>query len=211
MENYFIKDHIGIFDGFYSPEFCNDVIKFFEYRKNFQYRFTRDGSLQQDESISLRHEQDFVASQQVQEDEFNILDGRRLIEFFSDIFWNKCYSLYLKSYPHNDLMAKLDFNVFKVQKTMPSQGYHVFHFENADHLTARRAMFFILYLNDIKSGGETEFLYQSQRVEPVTGRLIIAPAAFTHVHRGNPPLKDTKYILTSWLEYTNQFSPAVKM
>jgi len=25
--------------------------------------------------------------------------------------------------------------------------------------------------------------------------------AFTHTHRGNPPLSNTKYIMTGWLEY----------
>jgi len=56
-------------------------------------------------------------------------------------------------------------------------------------------------LNDVKEGGETEFLYQSVRVSPKKGTLVIWPAAFTHVHRGNPPLSGTKYIMTSWLEY----------
>ncbi|MGA1379858.1 MAG: 2OG-Fe(II) oxygenase, partial [Chitinophagaceae bacterium] len=50
-------------------------------------------------------------------------------------------------------------------------------------------------------GGETEFLYQSARVEAAQGRLVLAPASYTHMHRGNPPLDGEKYILTSWLEF----------
>jgi hypothetical protein len=58
-----------------------------------------------------------------------------------------------------------------------------------------------LYLNTVEEGGETEFLYQSSRISPVQGTLSISPAAWTHTHRGNPPLKGNKYIITTWLEF----------
>ena len=58
----------------------------------------------------------------------------------------------------------------------------------------------MLYLNDVDDGGETEFLHQSKRVKPEEGTFLIWPAGFTHMHRGNPPLKGEKYIVTSWVE-----------
>lgn len=61
-------------------------------------------------------------------------------------------------------------------------------------------MAFIVYLNDVEGGGETEFLYLGRRVSPVQGRLVIFPAGYTHTHRGNPPLSGEKYILTGWIE-----------
>ena len=54
---------------------------------------------------------------------------------------------------------------------------------------------------DRDEGGETEFLYQSMRVKPKQGTLLIWPAAFTHTHRGNPPLSNEKYIVTGWTEF----------
>jgi len=54
------------------------------------------------------------------------------------------------------------------------------------------------YLNDNFEGGETEFLYLNKRVSAKQGRIIIFPAGFTHVHRGNPPIGGEKYIVTSW-------------
>jgi hypothetical protein len=64
-----------------------------------------------------------------------------------------------------------------------------------------RALFLIFYLNDVEKGGETELYYQKQKVAPRTGRLILAPAGFTHTHRGNMPVSGDKYILTSWVMY----------
>jgi len=59
----------------------------------------------------------------------------------------------------------------------------------------------MLYLNNIEQGGETEFLYQIKRIKPEADKLLIWPAGYTHVHRGNPPLSNDKYILTGWIEY----------
>ena len=58
---------------------------------------------------------------------------------------------------------------------------------------------FMIYLNDVEEGGETEFLHFSKRVKPKTGRIVIWPSAFPYLHRGNPPLSGEKYILTSWM------------
>jgi hypothetical protein len=65
----------------------------------------------------------------------------------------------------------------------------------------RRIAATMMYLNDDFDGGETEFLYQSLRVKPVKGMVLIWPAGFTHVHRGNPPLNKDKYIGTGWYTY----------
>lgn len=90
----------------------------------------------------------------------------------------------------------------KIQMTKPSEGYHVWHCENGGLAVKGRFLAWILYLNDIEEGGETEFIHLSERVQPKTGRLVIFPAGWTHAHRGNPPLSNTKYIATGWMEYT---------
>jgi hypothetical protein len=65
--------------------------------------------------------------------------------------------------------------------------------------TLHRQLFWIIYLNDTFSAGETEFIHQRRKVQPRAGRLVLAPAAFTHTHRGNRPLGGDKYIATSWV------------
>lgn len=89
----------------------------------------------------------------------------------------------------------------KIQKTSMAGGYHHFHFEQAPHDCRGRVAVWMLYLNDVEMGGETEFLYKSLRVTPKKSRLLIWPAGFTHTHRGNPPLSGDKYIMTGWVEH----------
>jgi hypothetical protein len=65
--------------------------------------------------------------------------------------------------------------------------------------TLHRHVLWTLYLNDGFAAGETEFLYQGRKIAPKAGSLLIAPAAFTHTHRGNRPEGGDKYIATSWI------------
>lgn len=90
-----------------------------------------------------------------------------------------------------------------------SGGYPYWHsevFPQAGHNDAlHRILLFMFYLNDVEEGGETEFHYQNIKVKPKAGRMVIAPAYFTHTHRGNVPVSNNKYILTSWVLF-NQAS-----
>lgn len=65
--------------------------------------------------------------------------------------------------------------------------------------TLHRHLLWTLYLNEGFDEGETEFLYQQRKIVPRTGSLLLAPAGFTHTHRGNRPLGMDKYIATSWI------------
>ena len=65
--------------------------------------------------------------------------------------------------------------------------------------TLHRHVLWTIYLNEGFAQGETEFLYQDRKVTPRAGSLLIAPAAFTHTHRGNRPEGADKYIATSWI------------
>jgi hypothetical protein len=83
-------------------------------------------------------------------------------------------------------------------------GYPYWHCElypptPASPESLHRTLLWTVYLNDTFEAGETEFHYQQQLVQPRTGALLIAPAAFTHTHRGNRPRGGDKYIATSWI------------
>lgn len=87
-------------------------------------------------------------------------------------------------------------------------GYHHWHSEiyprDTNCETLHRVLLFMFYLNDVAEGGETEFLYQNRSISARAGTMVIAPAGFTHTHRGNLARSGDKYILTSWV----MFQPA---
>ena len=62
-----------------------------------------------------------------------------------------------------------------------------------------RLMVYMTYLEVPKKGGETEFLHQSLRIDPVVGRTLIWPAGYTHMHRGLMPLDGEKMYITGWI------------
>lgn len=89
---------------------------------------------------------------------------------------------------------------FKWQKTnIKTKGFSDWHTEQSLRQSGLRVLVWSIYLNDVEYGGETEFLYQGKRYKPKTGDFLMWPAGVTHLHRGNPPLSNTKYILTGWL------------
>ena len=73
--------------------------------------------------------------------------------------------------------------------------------------TLHRTLLWTIYLNEDFREGETEFLHQQRKITPRTGSLLIAPAAFTHTHRGNMPRGGDKYIATSWVLFQRADAP----
>jgi hypothetical protein len=90
-----------------------------------------------------------------------------------------------------------------LQKYLADQGgypyWHSEQYPRHDRAEAlHRVVLWSVYLNDTFEGGETEFLYQQRSIRPKVGTLLVAPAAFTHTHRGNRARGGDKYIATSW-------------
>ncbi|MCL1049172.1 2OG-Fe(II) oxygenase [Shewanella abyssi] len=84
-------------------------------------------------------------------------------------------------------------------------GYPHWHSEQFPQLghneALHRVVLYMFYLNDVEEGGETEFYYQDKVIKPKKGTMVIAPAGFTHSHRGNTPKSSDKYIATSWIMF----------
>jgi hypothetical protein len=94
-----------------------------------------------------------------------------------------------------------DINAQKYQAK--SGGYPYWHSEvypqKGANEALHRVLLFMFYLNDVEEGGSTDFYYQNRNIQPKAGSMVIAPAYFTHTHRGAVPISNDKYILTSWV------------
>ena len=192
-----IKDFIGVYDGYIPDEACDQVIELFnkyqEFNKIFS-RFTSEGATK-----DIKEDKHLFCCPEILTDlEFNVTKLKLLMVNFDMALRHYYTETNVKKYTAEDIIT----DHVKIQKTIPSQGYHVWHIEHgASRDNAKRVLVYSIYLNTVEDGGETEFLYQSQRVKPVKGRIVIWPAGFPYVHRGNPPLSGEKYIVTSWIIY----------
>ncbi len=192
-----IKDFIGVYDGYIPDEACDQAIELFnkyqEFNKVFS-RFTSEGSTQDKKD----DKQLFCSPDVLTDQEFNVNKLKALMVNFDMALKHYYTETNVKKYTAEDIIT----DHVKIQKTTPSQGYHVWHIEHGQgRENEKRILVYSIYLNTVEEGGETEFLYQSQRVKPVKGRIVIWPAGFPYVHRGNPPLSGEKYIVTSWINY----------
>lgn len=90
---------------------------------------------------------------------------------------------------------------YQIQRTNPGEYYH-WHKDLNQH-SRSRVLVAIWYLNDVPEGcgGETEFFWQDLKVRPETGKMILFPPFWTHVHRGCTLLSGVKYIATTWVCY----------
>ena len=187
-----INNFIGTYDNYITQKDCEDAIKLFEDNDKFNRTVNRIAF----EEASVLHKQDqqFFAAP----NNLNIWwDQLKPMMVNFDLAWQH----YVKHVGAKDAYG-VPFHLtdLKIQKTLPTEGYHVWHIEHGKgYGNEARAFVFTIYLNDVEDGGETEFLHFSKRVKPKMGRIVIWPAGFPYVHRGNPPLSGEKYILTSWM------------
>ena len=192
-----IKDFIGIYDGYIPDEACDQAIELFNKYQEFNKVFSRFTSEEATQDFK-NDKQLFCIPEILTDQEFNVNKLKTLMVNFDMALKHYYTETNIKKYTAEDIITD---NV-KIQKTMPSQGYHLWHVEHGQgRENEKRILVYSIYLNTVKEGGETEFLYQSQRVKPVKGRIVIWPAGFPYVHRGNPPLSGEKYIVTSWINY----------
>ena len=170
-----IEKFIGIYDDVIPDEICQNIIKISDTvvfgQRADQYR--------QDKHFTL--DADYTSL-------VNELNNHCLVPVLKE------YSI---KYPYIKQVGKLFSSTVSFQITDPCEGYHGWHAENSRWITANRFLAWMVYLNDVPEGGETEFLYQEMKVQPKAGRVVIWPGSFTHLHRGNPP-RTRKHILTGW-------------
>jgi len=189
------KDFIGVFSEVYPEGFCEHLIAEFKHNKSLgasKDRQQTDGALphiKNDNQLGAHLTENKLLN-------FREKDAKEL--FFSGL--QQCFDEYTKEYSWLSTIT-LNCTQMKMQETVSGGGYHVWHGEQGNGDQATRGLVYMLYLNTLppEANGETEFLYQQRRINPVGNTMVIWPAAFTHLHRGNPVYGDNiKYIVTGW-------------
>lgn len=92
------------------------------------------------------------------------------------------------------------FEQFRIKK-YNADGIDQFdtHVDVVDHPSAKRYLSFTWYLNDVEEGGST--IFKDLKIVPKTGSLLVFPPLWMFPHKGEPPISNPKYILTTYLHY----------
>ena len=182
-----IHDFISVYDNSFTSDECEEYINLIDHYILNGVITKEDRSYHNTDHFSLNFNNDVS---------YNILSGDNLsMEFLPKI--KDFVDEYLKKFSVLGQEKLLIYDT-KAKKIPIGGGFHNWHYENTGLQVSARKLVIQLYLNTIEEGGETEFLYINKRIKAEQGRLIIFPAAFTHTHRGNPPIGQDKYIVSTW-------------
>jgi len=193
------KDFVGFYRKVYPDGYCQHLITQFDALES-----KGAGTNRQDSENALRHVKDdhqiFFNAKNHDFDNFN---NKSCTDIFFDGL-QVCYEDYINKYSVIKTSGQIRATVMKMQRTSPGGGYHIWHCEQGDKAGAARVLVYMLYLNTLPEGGngETEFLYQQQRIKTEENLMLLWPASYTHAHRGNPVFgEQSKYVVTGWFYY----------
>ena len=171
---------------------CQKIINFFEINKQYHDQGTSSGGC--DEQVKKCTEM-FMAREELEK------------PFFKDLksAIKKTQIQYLELYPFLNKIQRWNLaETFKIQKYLQSEAFFKLHCENDGHhnqYDEKRLIAWMVYLNDVADGGETEFPTQKVKFKPKGGNIMFWPAYWTHPHKGIPSLTQIKYIITGWFSY----------
>ena len=179
------EDFIRIYDNVISPDFSKQLIAMFE--ENPQHY----------EEIVLEGHRSFHQVNLQQHEEW-----KPFVEALQQVFYRHI-SQYMTDCNITDKMfpERFAFEQFRMKRYLPNDTDQFDDHVDVGNLdTARRFLVFFLYL-DMNKGGHTEFPQFGISVPPATGRMLMFPPMWTHLHAGRKPIDKPKYIIGSYLHY----------
>ena len=184
MKKFVDNNFISIYENALSEKECNIIIDEFEKNPNKKpgrcdYKIQLH--IKRSTDITYDMNNDCITS---------VIVGTRLEEHV-----NK----YIEEHPdiNNHLQPWSCIPKYNVQKYEPNEGFYKSHCENLDKESSYRVLVWMFYLNTVSDGG-TIFPTLETKIDAIRGRLVVWPAYWTHVHRGQISESQTKYIATGW-------------
>lgn len=192
------NNFVGVFRDVYPEGFCEHLIQEFDALEANSIGQNR----QQSDDVHAHCKNDYQICFNAMHNDLQNFNGERASRMFFQGL-QRCYDIYAENYSVL-LDTRISCANMKMQRTPPGGGYHVWHAEHGPNEHSARVLVYMLYLNDLGAdeGGETEFLYLRKRFQPTANTMLLWPAGYTHVHRGNTVLGErSKYVVTGWFHH----------
>jgi hypothetical protein len=181
-----LNDLIHVYDDVLDSSVCNTLIQLFE------------SNLDKHERVEQDKKPNFT--------QFNLTANNELSEQVKNthnFLISKVFEYKKKYYEFVDSRCFPTFHAFeqfRIKKYL-NDGNDMFdtHVDVTDYESSRRFLSFMWYLNDVEAGGETVF--SDLRIQPKAGRMVVFPPLWMFPHRGEIPISNEKYILSTYLHY----------
>ena len=215
------KDHILHLPGFLDPVCCQHIIDLFESLNEYHQEGTVGDNLiihdaKKCTEMTFKLCGDFkihpVPHHHVEQEHVQLPSTEMGWKKFKVPFYTvpdfinylvNGFRKYAQEYPFLDQLPQTNIcDGIKIQKYNPDECYSALHCETMGG-DLDRVLAWMIYLNNVTDGGETEFPSQDKKFQPRCGDLLIWPAGFTHPHRGIVSKTQVKYIVTGWTVYAN--------
>lgn len=181
-----IADYIVVVDDVLDPVACDEIMSIYNEKRALHQRFDVD-SKPSFTQLNLTANKDVSLNLH----DYIVEISQRAIEFYKTKVPSAEY------FPQ-----RYAFEEFRV-KHYANDGIDQFdtHVDSASLNTSKRFLVFFWYLNDVAVGGETIFPELNISVKPNKGRLLMFPPYWMYPHKGNIPISNEKFLLSSYLHY----------
>ena len=212
-KKYLMVNFIEKYDNTLPKEICEYFIDFFESEDALKYTHhatagPKEMNLKDAQDLNLRNPSPTNSNPEKYTTKkhldmlsrYDSIINSKFVEYQKkyhvDFDGNKDWWIWDEDCFHEDYINHPLMHRYEVNK----QGYHAWHqdWAHTNHRLVTRKLVAMAYLNDVHEGGETEFFHQKVKIKPKQGTLVVWPAYFTHIHKGNIPISNTKYIVNKW-------------
>ena len=173
---------------------CDELITYFESNIAKQQMGATGGG----RNLSVKDRMDIaIAPNQLD------LPGNEVFKLYINSLFT-CYKDYLVQWPFlAEIAQNLALGSFNLGRYQRGQHFQKMHTERDNLDTLHRVLAWMTYLNDVDEGGETCFSHYGLNIKPRKGLTMIWPAEWTHAHKGNVLLGESKYMITGWLTFSD--------
>jgi hypothetical protein len=198
IKNFFIKttdiirdDFIYTENNIISTQLCKEIITMFEKSRDKIPGTTSSGA-----NFKVRNT---IGLEITNLDEWKDIYANLCIKLREslDKYLNTINNKSNNGFLNNKIHDNLEFLTIQVHRYRKNEGLYSWHNDFTYTAEGIRYITFILYLNDVNIGGETEFV--CNKINAEAGKVLFFPSTWTYVHRGNMPISDNKYIIVGWL------------
>jgi hypothetical protein len=179
-----LDQFVHTYDNVLQPDECNYLISLFDVNEEYHERVDQQGK-------PNFTQYNFTKNKQSEDEKIHNLLVKKTFEY-RDKYYDFTDP---RVFPSEHALEQ-----FRI-KRYNTGGQDMFdtHVDVMTHASARRFLSFFWYLNDVEEGGETEF--SSFKIKPKQGTLVVFPPLWMFPHRGNPPISEPKYLLSTYLHY----------